>query len=93
MAVGNKSYFQLERIIRGVANHRRIEILELLEKSPELSNIDISEKLNTNFKTISEHIKRLATAGFVIKRSDGSSVRHKITKRGLAILLFLRTLE
>lgn len=93
MATENKSYFQLERIIRGVANHRRIEILELLKKSPELSIIDISKKLDTNFKTISEHIKRLATAGFVIKRSDGPSVRHKITKRGLAILLFLRTLE
>jgi len=49
--------------------------------------------LHVNFKTISEHIKRLATAGFVIKRSDGASVRHKITQRGLSILKFLRTLE
>lgn len=89
----NKSYYQLERIVKGAANHRRIEILELLKKSPELSVIDISEKLNTNFKTISEHIKRLATAGFVLKRSEGPSVRHKITIRGLAILKFLRTLE
>ena len=89
----NKSYYQLERIVKGVANHRRIEILELLIKSPELSVVDISEKLNVNFKTISEHIKRLATAGFVLKRSEGSSVRHKITARGLAILKFLRTLE
>ena len=89
----NKSYYQLERIIRGVANHRRIEILELLRKQPELSLIDISKILNVNFKTISEHIRRLATAGFVLKRSDGSSVRHRITIRGLATLKFLRTLE
>ena len=89
----NKSYYQLERIIKGAANHRRIEILELLQKSPELSLVEISENLHVNFKTISEHIKRLATAGFVLKRSDGSSVRHKITIRGLAILKFLRTLE
>lgn len=89
----NKSFYQLERIIRGVSNHRRIEILELLQKNPELSIIDISKALNVNFKTISEHIKRLATAGFVLKRSDGASVRHKITNRGLSILKFLRTLE
>ena len=88
-----KSYYQLERIIRGVANHRRIEILELLKKSPELSIVDISESLKVNFKTISEHVKRLATAGFVLKRSDGPSVRHRITNRGLTILKFLRTLE
>lgn len=88
-----KSYFQLERIVRGAANHRRIEIMELLQKSPELSIIDISEALKTNFKTVSEHVKRLATAGFVLKRSDSNSVRHKLTPRGSAILKFLRTLE
>jgi len=93
MEISNKSYYQLERIVKGAANHRRIEILELLQKSPELSVVNISERLHVNFKTISEHIKRLATAGFVIKRSDGASVRHKITQRGLSILKFLRTLE
>jgi predicted transcriptional regulator len=93
MEVQNKSYYQLERIVKGAANHRRIEILELLQKNPELSVVNISERLNVNFKTISEHIKRLATAGFVLKRSEGPSVRHKITTRGIAILKFLRTLE
>lgn len=91
--MNQKSYFQLERIIRGVSNHRRIEILELLKQNPELSVVDISEKLDVNFRTVSEHIKRLATAGFVIKRSDGPSVRHKITERGLSVLKFLRSIE
>lgn len=88
-----KSYHQLERIIRGVSNHRRIQILELLKKKPELSVADVSEILNINFKTASDHIRRLAIAGFVLKRSDGNSVRHKLTNRGLSILKFLRTLE
>ena len=26
----DKSYYELERIVKGIANHRRIEILELL---------------------------------------------------------------
>jgi len=88
-----KSYYQLERIVKGVANHRRIEILELLKKNPELSLENISKKLGVNFKTLSEHIKRLATAGFVLKRYEGHSVRHRITNRGSIILKFLRTLE
>jgi len=86
-----KSYYQLERIVKGVANHRRIEILELLKDNPELSLDSISKKLEVNFKTISEHIRRLSTASFVLKRYEGHNVRHKITNKGLAILKFLRT--
>ncbi len=92
-AGGAKSYRQLERIVKGVANHRRIQIIELLKESPELSVIEISAKLNINLKTASEHIRRLALAGLVMKRSDGASVRHRLTSRGLTILKFLRTLE
>jgi DNA-binding transcriptional ArsR family regulator len=84
---------QLERIIKGAANHRRIQILELLNNIPELSVVEISEKLNINFKTASEHIRRLAIAGLLMKRSEGSSVRHRLTPRGLSMLKFLRTLE
>jgi DNA-binding transcriptional ArsR family regulator len=88
-----QNFRQLERIVRGFANHRRIEILELLAKQPELSVVEISEKLKINFKTGSEHIRRLAIAGLVIKRSAGNFVRHKLSDRGEGILKFLRTLE
>jgi DNA-binding transcriptional ArsR family regulator len=88
-----KNFRQLERIVKGFSNHRRIEILELLKNQPELSVAEISEKLKINFKTASEHIRRLAIAGLVIKRSAGNSVRHKLTNRGESILKFLRILE
>jgi len=87
-----KSYYQLERIIKGFANHRRIEILDLLKKSPEMSLADISETLNINFRTASEHLRKMATAGFVLKRSEGLVVRHRITERGLSALKFIKTL-
>lgn len=88
-----RSYRKLERITKGFANHRRIQILELLEKEPELSVIEIADKLSINFKTASEHIRRLAIAGLVLKRSTGNNVRHKLTGRSQTILKFLRTLE
>lgn len=84
---------QLERIVKGIANHRRIEILTLLAKRPELSVIEIAEALEVNFKTISEHVRRLALAGLVMKRNAGSAVRHALTSRGSLTLMFLRTLE
>ena len=88
-----KQYRQLEKITKGVANHRRIEILDLLHREPQLSVIEISERLNVNFKTISEHVRRLAHAGLVFKRSEGAAVRHALAPQGVLILKFLRTLE
>ena len=88
----SKSYYQVERIVKGFANHRRIEILELLSKKPEMSLADISKILNINFRTASDHIRKMATAGFVIKRSEGLIVHHKITDKGVSVLGFLKTL-
>ena len=88
-----KKLRQLERVVKGFANHRRIEIMLLLEKTPELSLIEISDELRINFKTGSEHIRRLALAGLVMKRNAGSSVRHALTSDGKLTLKFLRTLE
>lgn len=84
---------QLERIVRGFSNHRRIEILTLLAQVPELSVQEVSERLKVNFKTVSEHIRRLAVAGMVLKRNEGAAVRHALSSRGRSILKFLRTLE
>ena len=86
-------YRQLERILKGAGSHRRIQVLELLANEPELSLDEITEKLKINYKTASEHVRRMAVAGLVLKRSDGNSVRHKLTLRAQSILKFLRTLE
>ncbi len=82
-----------ERIIKGAANHRRLQIIDLLQRKPELSVEEISDVFKINFKTASDHIRRLAIAGLVMKRHEGNFVRHKLTPRGLSILKFLRILE
>ena len=84
---------QLERIVKGFANHRRIEILILLWRQPELSVAEIAENLNINFKTASEHIRRLAQAELIMKRNENNFVRHALTPLGSSILKFLRILE
>lgn len=88
-----KNFRDIERVIKGFANHRRIEILALLSKQPDLSLSEISEILKINFKTASEHIRRLAIAKLVWKRNDANSVRHVLSPLGKTILKFLRTLE
>ena len=89
----NKSPKELERIVKGFANHRRIQLLYLLGKKPELSVIEMSEILKSDLKNISAHVNKMAIAGLVMKRHEGNLVRHKLTKRGKAILQFVRIIE
>ena len=67
--------------------------MALLDKMPELSVMEIADELGINFKTASEHIRRLASAGLVLKRNQGAAVRHILSPTGRLILKFLRTLE
>lgn len=84
---------ELERISKGFANHRRIQIMLLLEKKSELSLIEIASELRINFKTAGEHTRRLSIAGLVHKHNDIHSVRHALSSTGTQVLKFLRTLE
>ena len=83
---------KLERVVKGFANHRRIEMLELLARKPEQSVGEISIALEIELKTTSEHLRRLAIAGLVLKRHEGREVRHVLTPRARHILTFLRML-
>ena len=91
--IKTNKYRQLERVVRGFSNHRRIQILELLNNKPELSVLEISEKLKINYKTASEHLRRLAITGLVLKRNQEVNVRHKLSPTGKFVLKFLRKLE
>lgn len=77
-----KNFRDIEKIIKGVSSHRRIQILDLLSRAGELSVTDIAEKLRINVKTAAEHIRRLAHAGIVWKYNQGNEVRHAISPQG-----------
>lgn len=83
----------LEQIVKSFANHRRIQTLDLLEITPELSVSEIAEKLKIDIKLASIHIRKLLIAGLIMKRSQGKNIRHKLTARGLFVLTFVRTLD
>ena len=88
-----REYRRLERIVKGFANHRRLQILDLLKREPELSVEDISERLGIGYENASDHVRKLAIAGLVLKRNEGSSVRHKLTPRAESILVFCKRLQ
>jgi predicted transcriptional regulator len=77
-----KTAKQLERHFKGMANHRRIAILLLVAKNPNITLEAISENLDCNIKTISEHTRRLVQAGLMNKEYRGRKVGHKISPYG-----------
>lgn len=92
MVVGS-TYRRIERIVKGFANHRRLQILHLLKREPELLVEEISERLNMGYENASDHVRKLAIAGLVMKRNEGSAVRHKLTPRAEVILVFCKRLR
>ena len=84
---------KLERVIKGFANHRRLEMLALLKKKPELSVEEIADAFDMNYQNASDHLRKLDIAGLVLKRYDITSVRHRLTDRALAVLGFCTNLS
>jgi len=80
---------QLERVFKGVANHRRIEILQLLQAEPRLSLWQIRERVPMGRQTVCEHVHRLARARLVRKKSRGREVEHSLAPLGQKILQHL----
>jgi DNA-binding transcriptional ArsR family regulator len=86
-------YRRLERILKGAASHRRLQILDLLHTEPELSVLAISEKLKMGYENASDHVRKMTVAGLLLKRNDGPAVRHKLTPRAESILVFCKRLQ
>ena len=86
-----KTAKQLERHLKGLANHRRIEVLRLVKKSDGITLDEIGERLGCNIKTLSEHVRRLTLAGLVEKKYQGRRVAHSLSPYGARFLSFIDT--
>ena len=85
-----KNSRQLERHFKGIANHRRIDILFLVHDLDGITLDKIADKLECNLKTISEHTRKLVQAGLVNKQYQGRMVRHSLSPYGQKILKFMK---
>jgi len=84
-----KTAKQLERHFKGMANHHRIKILRLIAESEGISLENIAKSLNCNFKTISEHTRKLVHAGLVNKKYYGRTVAHTLSPYGKIFYKFI----
>lgn len=83
----------MERHLKGVSNHWRIEIIMLINKEEALTLEEIVEALNINEKTASEHTRRLVQAGLLNKRYLGRNVEHTLSPYGKIFANFIKTFQ
>jgi len=83
----------MERHLKGMANHYRIEILLLIASRDKLTLEDIIDTLGANAKTIGEHTRRLHHAGLVNKKYRGKFVEHSLSPYGKIFVRFLQLFQ
>lgn len=88
-----KTAKQMERHLKGMANHYRIEILFLIAASESITLEDIVKALGANEKTIGEHTRRLYQAGLINKKYRGKFVEHNLSPYGKTFVNFLKSFQ
>ena len=88
-----KTAKQMERHLKGMSNHYRIEILLLIAERDGITLEDIVETLGANEKTIGEHTRRLYQAGLLNKKYRGKFVEHTLSPYGKTFVRFLQSFQ
>ena len=90
--ISMKKGWELEKYFKGLANHRRIDILVLISQIPNITVEKISEALNCDFQVVAVHTQKLARFGLVDKKYKGRGVGHTISPYGKKFLSFMQGL-
>ncbi len=72
---------ELEKILRALANKRRLAIVHFLKKNKEASVTELSEAINLSFRSTSRHLSVLFTAGVLEKRQQSIEVYYFLAGR------------
>lgn len=83
---------ELEKYFKGVANHRRIDILNLVSQVPNITVEKIAENLDCDFQVVAVHAQKLSRVGLIDKKYIGRSVGHTVSPYGKKFLTFIHTL-
>jgi len=77
--VKNKHMKELERILKALANKRRLAIIKYIKKEKEATVGNISEEIKLSFKATSKHLGILANADIVEKEQKGLQMWYKFS--------------
>ena len=83
----------MERHLKGMANHYRIEILLMVADSPGITLSEVIENIKANERTIGEHMRRLSVAGLLNRHHNGHFVELTLSPYGEMFVKFLRSFK
>ncbi len=69
---------QTERLLKALANRRRLSIVRLLKARKEAPVAEIADAIKLSFKATSKHLSILAAAGIVEREQRGLQMFYKI---------------
>ena len=69
---------ELEKILKALANRRRLAIIRFLKKGKPATVTTIAEEIRLSFRSTSKHLAVLAAAGIVEKDQHGLNMYYGI---------------
>lgn len=69
---------ELEKILKALANKRRLAILKYLKKNKEASVGEIADEINLSFRSTSKHLGILTACDVVERDQRSSSVFYRL---------------
>src|SRR3989338_6064659 len=69
---------QLERIFKGLANRRRLAIIQLLSKKKELPVAEIAREIHLSFTSTSKHLGMLRQLDILDRRQESLTVYYRL---------------
>jgi len=80
---------QLERILKGLANRRRLAIIKLLKSHKELPVTSIADRIHLSFTSTSKHLSLLYHLEVVERRQESLVVYYRLAEPLPAVVKLL----
>lgn len=71
---------ELEKILKALANKRRLSIIKYLKETEEAPVGDIADTINLSFRSTSKHLGILAAADIVEKNKHSLQMLYRLTE-------------
>lgn len=82
----NGSFEQMTKLLSIAGNEVRLKILYLLDMETELCPCDLADILGMSMSAVSQHIRKIKDAGFIVSRRDGQTLYYSLVKSRTQIL-------
>ncbi len=71
---------QIERMVKALANRRRLAILKFLARQKEASVADIAVAIKLSFKATSKHLLLMAHVDILDRRQENLTMYYRLAK-------------